>query len=91
MYIGRVVHKSRRRYFAGYKGLYVPDVQQPIDVRSTAYSKISGQPCIGSSFARYELFSSTEVWSSDIRQVTDRQRVMHISPQCVCTGVLKNS
>ena len=39
---------------------------------------------------RYELFSSLEFWSSDIRQ-TDGRKAMHMSPPCISTGVLKNA
>ncbi len=57
------------------------------------------EPCQLLCFLRYEifsreLFSSDEFWSSDIGQTdrqTDRQKVLHKSPPCISTGVLKKA
>ncbi len=56
------------------------------------HSRIAIWNCLHTAvyFARYELFSSLEFWSSDIGQ-TDGQKAMHKSPPCICTDVLKKA
>ncbi len=55
-------------------------------------ASIAIEPCNLNHFLKYEFWWSDKLFSSlNSDEVTDRQKVMHMSPPCIRTGVLKKS